>query len=424
MANDDFKKSPFYTDPMQRFKYYGKQFPDGSKPQEEIDEELKWTWTSNGWVKKDEPKQDDPQPPVQGPPVYGPNAPNPFRDALIGTQQPAPPSNALTDAFGITPQPTTFFPPMPGSPQVPQSTMVPGLGGPWSGTAPALPADLPPLLAAQFKDNAAAQGALLGSPYQDLGKLKVWAGGKAVKDIPYGGSLASPSAAAAGTDQYKGIAAEASTDPGGTPVPVDEVSGAQYMDMWFNMDPKTKQKYMDKFVKAGILTAEQASSNALGSDADTFGQRVWASLIQNASLQWQTAGTRITPIGVLDQALAKGTSAIQTTKTSVDKAFSISDGMTANKALSQMLTDRLGRLPTKAEKAAFLSALNAYERANPSVRTTTSNLITGDSTSTSKGGADSAAFAAQYGEDHNKKEYGAVQGATTYYKAFMDLIGA
>jgi hypothetical protein len=401
--------------------YWGNQNPEGTKTLQQIQEERKTPQPDPGNFRLPSSFVGVTSPPPTAPPGEQPaNANDPTNpvgiDGIPYGLNPNPQAAQLESAAGQA---------LPGlgsvTPSgVPQSTMVPGLGGP----AKTLPVDLPPNLAIQFKDNAAAQGALIGSPYQDLGKLKVWSGGKAIKDIPYGGSLASDKAAAAGTNQYGGIATETDATSGNVNPIGDSVTGAQYMDKWFNMSQKERDKLMQKFVKAGILTPEQATSNALGNDSDSFGQRVWASLIQNAALQWSTSGTRITPEGVLDNALAKGTSAVQTHKTDVAKAFNISDGMTANKALSGMLTERLGRLPTKAEKAAFLSALNAYERSNPTVRTTTTNVITGDSTSTTKGGADSAGFTDEYAREHNKKEYGAVQGATTYYKAFMDLIGA
>lgn len=458
MADKDFKDSPYYKDPIKRRSYYGKQFPDGSKSDKELKEEQKYQWNGVSWELKppDDPTKNlPPDKVIDVDPQQGPQGPNPIRDALLGVQS-TPQSNPLTQAFGIQPSPSTTYPAMPGTPD-PQAqaggqfTSVPGLGGP---AGPTLPHDLPPNLINQFKTNSVATAAFNGTDYAFLGALHVYAGSgsdyRQTADKNYN-IINGPQSATAimaqymkdhgikdqskmTDDQNKEVSkiidtamadvnqryGELAPDKSGADAHV--VTGTQYMDQWFNMDDKTQAKFMQKFVKAGLLTQEQASSNAMGSVSEDMGAKAWAYLIQNASLKWTTAGTKITPEGVLNQFMAKGSKPQDVWRTSTDKSYSVSDGMSANKALSAMLTDRLGRLPTKAEKAAFLSALNAYERSNPSVRTSKTNTITGDSTSTSSGGADSAGFAEDYAQNHNQAEYGAVQGATTYYKAFMDLL--
>lgn len=79
--------------------------------------------------------------------------------------------------------------------------------------------------------------------------------------------------------------------------------------------------------------------------------------------------------------------------TSTNTSYDISDAKTAKAITNAVLSAALGREATEDDLATYKKALNAYEKANPSVSTT---VTTGDgsgnssSTSTSKGGATGA----------------------------------
>jgi hypothetical protein len=118
------------------------------------------------------------------------------------------------------------------------------------------------------------------------------------------------------------------------------------------------------------------------------------------------------------------------TKTDVRRDPNISNPTEASRILTDALKQKLGRAPTKAEKAAFLGALNAEQGENPLTTTTTySGLDTAtgtyeDVTAKHTGGVDAAQFADEYAATHNDKEYKAYQAATTYWSAMMSALQA
>lgn len=421
---EEWTESPYYKNAMQRHKFIGKQFPDGSKPTYRILWEQKYArYLKGGYPLPSNARQELYNP---GDYPYQADA-NAVPPLLSGSPQSVPETQG--EGWGLDPflasnsqeqvPPPDFLgtePPQdpsvipPGLKPPPSQTIVPGTG---VGNGFSV------LFNDRFKDIPNAP--MAGSDYEALARLNVWAGSDARKNGKeltekekqeflqrqeqpgvYGGQLA------ATTYRLEGRV----------------MKGDQYMALWFNMDEKQKQKIREKMVKAGILTPEQSTSVAGLKD---FGEEAWSLLIRRAAMLYSASGGRnkVTPEDVLDQYATQGTgSSALTTKTQVDKDMRLSDARSASQALTQMLQGRLGRAPTKAEKSAFLAALNQYERENPTVRTTTTNLLTGDSSSTTTGGSDPAAFTADYAQGQNKKEYGAVQGATTYYNALMEMLGS
>src|SRR5688500_18852935 len=115
------------------------------------------------------------------------------------------------------------------------------------------------------------------------------------------------------------------------------------------------------------------------------------------------------------------------TVTQTSTAFDMSTREDAHAIFLQAAQSLLGRDPTKSEIGAFQKALNAYEKANPTVTTQTTNYmgdtVTGQ-TSTTKGGVKEGARQLMAVEDVKKDpEFGAYQAATTYFDAMMQMIG-
>jgi hypothetical protein len=81
--------------------------------------------------------------------------------------------------------------------------------------------------------------------------------------------------------------------------------------------------------------------------------------------------------------------------TSTSRSYNIADPLAARAAAHDTFTNQLGRNPSKKETAAFTAALHAYERAHPSVSTTHTDA-SGNTSTTSTGGADENAFAQTY----------------------------
>lgn len=109
------------------------------------------------------------------------------------------------------------------------------------------------------------------------------------------------------------------------------------------------------------------------------------------------------------------------------QAEPLTDPEEASQLLEDVLTERLGRAPTEAESAAFLAALNAKQRQNPTSTTTTytKDPASGqyNTSSTTTGGVNEDAFADQWGDTHNEAEAGAYQMATTYFDALLGALG-
>ncbi len=115
-------------------------------------------------------------------------------------------------------------------------------------------------------------------------------------------------------------------------------------------------------------------------------------------------------------------------KTTTQKRVDLSSPEEARALTNQMLTELLGRAPTAEEMARYRSAINSYEQANPEVATTTVQINEmGEETSsstTSVGGASQAALGQIISEQAKQgPEYGKVQSGTTYYNAFLQLLG-
>lgn len=107
-------------------------------------------------------------------------------------------------------------------------------------------------------------------------------------------------------------------------------------------------------------------------------------------------------------------------------ATSISDPLTAQSLLTNMLTNELGRNPTPAEISQFTTALQSAQAQNPTVTTGVTDPLSPyqDKTSTQTGGFDPSQFAQNYVDQNFAGEKSAVGSATGFYKAALDTLGA
>ena len=113
-------------------------------------------------------------------------------------------------------------------------------------------------------------------------------------------------------------------------------------------------------------------------------------------------------------------------RTQTSRDVDLTNPETAKAIVNDVLADALGRAATDDELEAFRSALNAHERANPRVTTTTTDFEDGQavsSSSTSQGGVDGAGRQ-QIALDKamSMPEYGAYQAAATYFPVLAQAI--
>jgi hypothetical protein len=177
-----------------------------------------------------------------------------------------------------------------------------------------------------------------------------------------------------------------------------------------------------KLAAAGMISPQDANNlGAIGAAYEKFLQLV---ADRNAS------GLLITPDDLLKRFTKSGSGAgLPASYTTTTKDVELTNPKTARALMVQTLQQRLGRDPTAAEQQAFLGALHAAEKKDPTIRTSTYKLnpTTGSydiASQTTQGGVDEQAFASDYGSQHNQKEYGAYQAAGTYFPAMMEALSA
>lgn len=161
-------------------------------------------------------------------------------------------------------------------------------------------------------------------------------------------------------------------------------------------------------------------------------EKVWGDLATRSAKMYQR-GIKITPWQLLSRYAGSGggpgaVSGAPKIVTSTSSSVDLTNPSQARALVDQVLTARLGRAATEAEKKEFLAALNAAEKKNPKTTTTTTTTsATGESvssSSTSKGGLDAAGFAGEWALTHNKDEAGSYQALATYMPAFYAALGA
>lgn len=189
---------------------------------------------------------------------------------------------------------------------------------------------------------------------------------------------------------------------------------------YYTWDQKTK----DKFLTQLALT---------GADVDNLPDakiaQLWGAYAEQAAAYY-SAGKAVTPWDILAKDREQREKAVLKPRTVTQTAtnLDLSSALTARAIFQEATRALLGRAPTKAETRSFQSRLNAYERANPAVATTTSNYAggTGDlvSQSTVSTGGVQAADRAMIAEESAKAdpEYGAYQASTSGMNWLMEMV--
>lgn len=199
----------------------------------------------------------------------------------------------------------------------------------------------------------------------------------------------------------------------------DTLKLSEVEGQYYNWDAKTKNKFLTQLGLAGYDTENMKDSQVAA---------MWGNYAAQAA-NYFTQGKKLTPWDILakdrDQREAYANTPRSVTQSSTN--YDMSTKEDAHGIFLQAAQSLLGRDPTKAEIGAFQKALNAYEQANPTVTTQTTNYmgdeVTG-ATSTTKGGVKEGARQLMAMEDIKRDpEYGAYQAATTYFDAMMEMIG-
>lgn len=192
------------------------------------------------------------------------------------------------------------------------------------------------------------------------------------------------------------------------------VAGAYY-----SWGDDTKNKFLSQLNLAGYDTNGMKDAQIA---------QLWGSYAAQAA-EYYARGTKVTPWDILAKDREQREAYMRTPRsvTQSSTAYDMSTREDAHGIFLQAAQSLLGRDPTKSEITAFQKALNAYEKANPTVTTTTTNYMGDDvtgQTSTTKGGVKEGARGLMAMEDIKKDpEYGAYQAATTYFDAMMEMIG-
>lgn len=221
------------------------------------------------------------------------------------------------------------------------------------------------------------------------------------------------------------VKSNGSLHPNGTE-PLMKIQDVMYQ--FWARDQKWVDQLADKLVKANMLP----SVNVTRSD-------VWeafrSNILMDAAQQYASNPTKAPTVEQVLQSFMKrpvGDASSTQDKpkqyTTTNKQTNLSDPTEADSVFVQALQQRLGRAPTDAEKHTFLAALNAAQRANPSVTNTQYTLDpkTGGyntTVGTTSGGVNPGQFADDFTMKNNKQEYGAYQAATTYFDAMMGALG-
>lgn len=194
---------------------------------------------------------------------------------------------------------------------------------------------------------------------------------------------------------------------------------SQAEGMYFNFSQKERDKFLSQLQLAGY---------DVGTLNDYKLSQLWAGYVAQAA-GYYSVGKKVTPWDVIakDRQQREAYAAQPRTVTQTQSSLDLSSRTDASAMFEQAAQSLLGRNPTKSESASFYKALNAYEKANPAITTTTATYKGSDllsQSSVTKGGVSEGARS--YLAEQQAKadpEYGAYQAATTYMGALMQAIG-
>jgi hypothetical protein len=193
----------------------------------------------------------------------------------------------------------------------------------------------------------------------------------------------------------------------------------QVAGQYYDWDSKTKNKFLTQLSLAGYDTNGMKDSQIAG---------LWADYSQQAAAYYANK-RKLTPWDVLALDMKQREAYMNTPRsvTQTSKSYDMSSRGDAHAIFLTAAQQLVGRDPTKSEIASFQKALNAYEKANPTVTKTTTNYmgddVTGQTSTTSGGVKDGTRQIMAMEDVKADPEYGAYQAATTYFDAMMEMIG-
>lgn len=207
----------------------------------------------------------------------------------------------------------------------------------------------------------------------------------------------------------------------GGPAPGTQItlpaSGAT--SQFYSWDQATRDKFLTQASLAGYDTKNMKDGQLAA---------LWGNYVAQAA-SYYGAGVTVTPWDIMAKDRAQREAYMNTPRTvkQTSKSYDLSTEGDARAIFYTAAQQLLGRDPTKAEVSAFQKSLNAMERQNPTVTTTTANYL-GDTLqsqeSTTTGGVkEGARQMMSMDQAKAKPEYGAYQAATTYFDAMMDMLG-
>lgn len=178
---------------------------------------------------------------------------------------------------------------------------------------------------------------------------------------------------------------------------------------------QAKVEGADSIVVGSYQGTEEAYKNAL-EQADLVGLPLDAFLDRSTNIA--RLSNRIDNQGGLSPTASKA----PFDPTHVSTSMQLSTTAAAKTDLVTAMAEMLGRAPTDAEVATFKSTLNAEERANPQVTTTTSTRSGDQSSVTTGGDVDYTTLAQQAAKAGNRKEYRQYK-ELGYYNIIASMMG-
>lgn len=192
-------------------------------------------------------------------------------------------------------------------------------------------------------------------------------------------------------------------------VPVQASAKGKLSDL-YSLDPTALEDLQKKLQGAGYL-----SKYTPGIVGDTTMQGYLQLMIDTA--KHNKMGEQVSPDDLLGQAATSGQ------KNNTQTQINLTDPLTAKALIHSALTSALGRIPNPGEILDFTEALTNAEKANPSTSTTAQNPD-GSTSTTSTGGVNDSAFAADYVQQNYGKDIGTFNAATSLYDAALSVLGA
>lgn len=194
---------------------------------------------------------------------------------------------------------------------------------------------------------------------------------------------------------------------------LSEVAGSYYT--W---DNGQKNKFVTQLALAGYDVENMRDAQLA---------QLWGGYVQQAA-QYYSNGKKLTPWDMLAKDRQQREAYMNTprSETTTSTSTDLSTFEDARAIMYEVAKSLLGRAPTKAESKQIQSVLNSYEKANPTVTTTTTNYlgdtVTGQESNTSGGVRAETRQLLAMDEAKKDPEYGAYQAATNGMNWLQELI--